>query len=314
MKDAKFKKWFVRHNVGYKLLAFMLSVLLWYFVTGQRDPLIERTFTRPVEPRFLSQNMVLVSPLPDVSVRVRGANSLMKVLNVEDVRVFVDLAAQGTGMAYLPVKAEAPFGIQVIAIKPDKVMVKLDTRAEKKVPVKVSVQGKPATGFTFLNPVVSPDSVTVEGPGRMLEKIQEVKAVVRLQGEKSSVTTKVSVSPEVPAGLKVEPGQVKVVVPVLLNGPVKEVPVTVDLKGKPRSGFIVQKIYVSPDRVQVTGDAAALAGITSVLTQPVDISDADESIQKVVGLSLPQGVYSAGQDKVTVNIEIVGGEPEQLQP
>jgi len=38
MKESRLYQWFNRNNIGYKLVALLVAVILWYYVAGQRDP------------------------------------------------------------------------------------------------------------------------------------------------------------------------------------------------------------------------------------------------------------------------------------
>ncbi|MDD4261476.1 MAG: hypothetical protein PHS89_04720, partial [Syntrophaceticus schinkii] len=116
MKDSKVYNWCVRNNIGFKLLALFLAFMLWYYVAGQRDPIIKRDFTLPVEARGLSSESVLVSPLPDVQVSTRGMRSIMRDVKGDDIRVYVQISDQEVGEKLLPVQVESPFGVQVVSI------------------------------------------------------------------------------------------------------------------------------------------------------------------------------------------------------
>jgi len=51
------------------------------------------------------------------------------------------------GEKLLPVKVEAPFGVQVVKCDPEQIKVDIDRVAEKKVPVRVLVRGKQLQGL-----------------------------------------------------------------------------------------------------------------------------------------------------------------------
>ena len=144
MAGDKRENWLVRYNVGYKILAVCLAFLLWYFVTGQRDPMAKQTFTRPVELRPTMTQLVSTTPLPEVTITVSGAKSLVQSLQEQDIHAYVDVSGQTTGVSYLPIQTGVPDNIQVLSIYPQTVRVSLDYLADKKVPVKVVLQGTPA--------------------------------------------------------------------------------------------------------------------------------------------------------------------------
>lgn len=317
MGDSRIGNWFIRYNIGYKLLAIMLALMLWYYVAGQRDPLVERTFPLPVEARGLSSEIVLTSPLPEVRVTVRGMRSIIQNLRQEDILAYVDVSRQEVGEVLLPVRVDAPLGIQVLKVEPERIRVALDFYDEKRVPVRVQVLGEVDLGFTYQTPVAEPDAVTLRGPSKLLAKVQDVRAVLEVNGGKSSISRRVSVTvpEEVEGKVVVRPGFVQVRLPVVPSGPVKTVAVLPALQGEPKEGFAVKETRVEPNQIRVTGPAELLANLREVATLPVDITGAEGNVTREVGLALPDGVINLGQArvKVTVNIGAVGEEqlPEE---
>ncbi len=307
-------KWFVRYNFGYRALALLLAVLLWYFVAGQRNPIVDRTFTRPVETRSLSAQMVLASPLPDIKVTVRGFRSLIQSMSEEDIDAYVDLGGREDGVSFIPVKVKVPSGIQLVKVEPDTIRVSLDYLEEKKVPVRVSVTGEPAPGFTTLTPVITPDQVVIKGPSRVLGGIQEAQATLAVNGARDNISQKVrvKVAQETSWPLEIRPGTVDVLLPVVSRGPIKTVSVVADLMGKPKPNFKVKDVHVDPAKIDVTGTPQAIANLSQVLTKPVDISGADGQVIRQTELVLPPDIYPVRDDKVKVTVEIGSAETEQL--
>ncbi len=314
MKDSKVYNWFVRNNVGYKLLALLLAFTLWYYVAGQRDPIIKRNFMCPVVTRGLASEQLVVSSLPEVRVTVRGMRSIMQSVKREDIKAYVEITGQEGGERYLPVQIEVPFGVQVTGAKPERIKIDLDVWGEKKVPVKVLVRGETAPGFTYQNPSTDPDQITIKGPSRLLAEVQDVQAVIELKGARDDITQQVQVQLPKDLGNKItiQPDSVQVQLPVVTKGPVKTVAVTASLQGEPGEGFVIKTSRVEPDSIKITGSAGMLANLQEVQTRPVDLSGAEGNITKEVELALPEGVVSLAQNKVKVTVEIIRTEEEQL--
>jgi YbbR domain-containing protein len=291
--------------VGYKILAVCLAFLLWYFVTGQLDPMAKQTFTRPVELRPTVTQLVSMTSLPEVTITVSGAKSLVQSLQEQDIHAYVDVSGQTTGVRYLPIQTGVPDNIRVLSIYPQTVRVSLDYLANKKVPVKVVLQGTPISGFMTLDPVATPGQVTVSGPSGLLGGIQEVQAVVNAAGVNTNITTKVSLQFSEPNDkLEMNPKEVSVVVPVVPSEPVKTVPVIADVSGTPGPNLAVKSVVVEPAMVELTGPQDVLAGLVTVYTQPVDISGATDPVVQNVDLMLPQGVFLVTQGQVQVTVEL----------
>jgi YbbR domain-containing protein len=310
MKNTKLYKWFVQNNTGYKLLALFVAIMLWYYVAGQRDPIVQRNYTVPVTVKGASTE--LVSPLPEVRVTARGMRSIMDGIKKEEIRVYVVIPDQEVGERLLPVQVEVPFGVQVVSISPEKVTVDLDVMTEKQVPVRVLVRGEAAPGFTYRNPTVTPEQVTLKGPGRLLDEIMDVQTVVKINGAQSDISQQVKVQPATNNDrVTVTPDTVQVLLPVVTSGPVKTVALDVAVEGEVAEGFEVKRQSVEPNTLRVTGSEQIMANLREIRTRPVDLSGAQRTISRDVELVIPDGVIPLGRTRVKVTIVIEAVEPAE---
>jgi YbbR domain-containing protein len=259
----------------------------------------------PVEPRNLAPQLVVATALPQVTITVSGTRMLVQSLQDKDVHAYMDLSNQVTGVVFLPVKTDVPDTIQVLSAYPQMVRVSLDYLADKKVPVKVVLQGTPAPGFMVVDPLVTPGLVTVSGPSSLLGEIQDVQAVVNAAGVNNNITIEVPLRFSEPGdSLEVNPQEADVVVPVVPTGSTRTVTVTADISGTPGLNQVVKDVAVEPAQVELAGSPDALTNLSGVSTQPVDISGAVGQVVKDVGLVLPAGVYLVSQSQVQVTVEL----------
>lgn len=308
------ESWFVRHNIGYRLLALLLALLLWYFVTGQRNPVVERTFTKQVEARYIPQGMVLTSVLPEVRVTVSGWRNTLQTISEDDLEAYVDLSGMGEGISSAQVRVKAPAELHVVRVEPERIRVSLDYWEEKSVPVSLSLAGEPAPGFVLSSPEITPKQVVIRGPSRVIRGIQDVHASLNVDGARKDIRQRVRVRVEqknIPL-LEIRPEIVEVFVPVVSQWPTKAVPVVVDLEGDPKPGFAVKGVAAEPAEVEVTGAPQAIAAISQLSTKPIDISGADGRIVREAEIAFPSGVYPVREEKVRVIVDIARGEREQL--
>lgn len=93
---------------------------------------------------------------------------------------------------------------------------------------------------------------------------------------------------------------------VVLDRQIKrKVAVRVVTKGEVAPGFLVKRVSVSPDRVELVGPAAALRGIEEVPTDVVDLSTLREPAEFPVGLAVKKGLVAlARPTPLTVSVEV----------
>ncbi|OGH02142.1 MAG: hypothetical protein A2600_08165 [Candidatus Lambdaproteobacteria bacterium RIFOXYD1_FULL_56_27] len=90
----------------------------------------------------------------------------------------------------------------------------------------------------------------------------------------------------------------------------KVLPIHPVLVGTPAKGFVVEKVAVLPEKIQVHGLASALKDLEQLETKALNIEGVDGEIEMYVQVNWPPGVkpVSANQDAFTARIQ-VGSEP-----
>ncbi|KGP76358.1 hypothetical protein JT05_04955 [Desulfosporosinus sp. Tol-M] len=295
-----------RRNLGVKVVSFLFAILLWLFVMNQGTPdklIPEQTLTIPLVASGLPQNMVVMTQLPLVRVRLQGINPSA---NIKDIYAQIDLSAGTPGERSYRIDIKAPVGTNVVDVQPLNITLILENVQEKTVPVKVVVTGVPADGYQWGTTFVKPSAVNVRGPSSILSTLTNVTVEISATGANETIQISRPVSfrdkedkliygpnPSVDI-LSAFPSTVDVIVPVVTKGlSSKIVPLRVTSSGTPAQGKILRSLIPSPTSVQVTGSSQALKGFDSLSLGPVDISNLTEDkvfqipIEQV---ALPQGV------------------------
>jgi YbbR domain-containing protein len=87
-----------------------------------------------------------------------------------------------------------------------------------------------------------------------------------------------------PLDIRIEPGTVKLSIEPSVT---KDLPVNIRFTGNPKPGYQLVSYSVAPDRLRLTGPASRLEGLSSVDTDPVDLSvrsqDFVQKVQAAVG-------------------------------
>jgi len=77
----------------------------------------------------------------------------------------------------------------------------------------------------------------------------------------------------------------------------KSVRVVADLEGEPAKGFVFSEVEIDPPRVWLAGARSEVLRLSEVLTETVEVADANESIEREVTLSLGAGHVWLDEDK-----------------
>ena len=164
----------LRRNWPLKALALALAFTIWVAVTGEDRVLHDLSLPLEIG---LSADKVLASPTPNtVSVRLRGAASLMRRLDPVPLAVSVDLSDAATGDREVRLSQDdvvnVPRGVEVEFIDPDRLNLKLEQNLQRELFVVVTTSGEPPEGFHYYGAEAFPKSMLVEGPESEVESLE----------------------------------------------------------------------------------------------------------------------------------------------
>lgn len=200
-----------------RVLALAIALVLWFFLSwDQRERVSERVVEASVTYDTMNEMMVL-DPVRQIDVRVKGGSQRVRTLNPFLVNVLVELPQGEPGpvdVALAPDDVYVPEGVEVVSLDPSTLNLTLDRVITKIVPVLVELVDEPAAGATVGEPVVQPPAVGVRGPRSRLEDVHRVQTrPVSLNGHAQTFEDVVSVIPPDPLA-SLDPGLVRVRVPM----------------------------------------------------------------------------------------------------
>lgn len=207
-----FKRFFFR-NLGTKLLALAIALVVWFALSGQRrERISERGYRIPLSLVNIPAQTMVASPLPGaVDVRVRGSFTALRQLEPEKLEAVIDLldARPGERLYRLaPEDINVPPEVEIIALSPPEIRVVLDSIAERFLPIVPALAGEPAAGSELVDVTVDPRIARVIGPAAALAKMTGVGTdPVALGGRSATFSSATTVLPNVP-GVRVREGQV----------------------------------------------------------------------------------------------------------
>ncbi|PYS46520.1 MAG: hypothetical protein DMF68_18985 [Acidobacteria bacterium] len=181
-------------DLGLKILAFLISLALWWGVTGQRTPTTIRVPRVPLNFRLPNDTEISNETRADVEVALTGSKRQLDTINVRDLTVNVDVSDLKPGEHNVQLTTERvamglPDGVRFGDIQPNNVLLKLEPRVEREIEVEVRHTGNPAEGYELLSINAVPDKVKVRGPASHIDALVKVPTeIVSLDGRKESFT------------------------------------------------------------------------------------------------------------------------------
>ena len=129
------------------MLAVVLACLVWYAsALDRRERISERQLDTAVTLVNVPPDMVITSEVPRfLSLRVRGPLSRLRSLDPVQTGVVIDLRGAGEGQRDFPVETRnvvVPAGVEVLAVSPSQVPLRLERLGRRRVPMRARVVGR----------------------------------------------------------------------------------------------------------------------------------------------------------------------------
>jgi YbbR domain-containing protein len=163
-------------NLTGLILFFFIGVgifLLWPYVSVQ-----ETDVFIPADSENIPEGLIITNgPFTGIEVHVRGPKSIIRTLSDLKMQYTIDLSAVNIGVNIIPIyqaRIPLPNGVSILKINPNSITVKVENEIKKKLPVNISLTGKPAKGFMVVGAESKPMSVTLRGSEDTLGRMDKV--------------------------------------------------------------------------------------------------------------------------------------------
>ncbi|GHV34802.1 hypothetical protein FACS18949_11500 [Clostridia bacterium] len=319
-----------KSNIGLMVLSVVLSFMLWLVVMSWLDPegsQVVRSIPVVYEGETVLNDRklsVIDSSASVVSVMFSGKRSDLAKLDATTVSAVIDLSTITKTGDYplVPVFKIATAGLQTrvtsYAPAPSFVLLNIDTIKSAVLPVRILDNMTIADGYLRGRAVIEPPEVRVTGPAALLDTLRYVTVLLDGEDVDQSIDSMRSFSPrdnkgETPkyTGFIYDVSEVHVSVPIKKT---KTVKLDVDFKdggGITRADNV--EYDISPESVTISGDAATLEGVNTIIVGQIDLSTVEEDGFYEFDIVPPNGCESvSGEDKAVVTIRIHGAKTRTI--
>ena len=298
---------FFCRNKLQKIMALFVAFLMWIFVMEEQDPEIEDSYVVPLTISNTPYEFRAVCNEKTVTVVTRAPRSNFIKYNANAFRVYANVEGLGEGDYNIVPKVDMPQGFELVEIQPATVSVKLDPLIERQMPVEIVTTGSIASDSAVKEIRNSMDIVTVVGPKSFAEKVVKVYGMVNLAGNESSFDVQIPLNAvddkgNTVAHIHVVPSVITVSVNLESGLKTRIVPVVAELTVA--EGWILNKVTVTPEQMEITGAESAVNSVITLKTVPFTVQTGQRLFNGTLKLELPEGV-TAKNDEVTVSAEVV---------
>jgi YbbR domain-containing protein len=303
----------IRENLHFKLLALIVAIILHMYVSEQQNPTQPATLTVPLTYRNLPQGLMPPKPL-SIMVTLTGPLDKVKNLTELNVTASVDLQNARPGMnPALPVRIDLSPPTLKSAVsceaRPSMLAVMVAERMRRRLPVFAVVNGASAAGYTAQPPSIVPSIATVIGAADSVKVVARLVVRPDVTGATDTVDDDYQIIPldalgnDVP-DVKISPDAAHVQIGIVETDRTREVFVSPAIVGSPAPGYVIGAVTITPPTLLIAGPMERLAGIGSVVTDPINIQGASSTITHKVHCTPPTGVTTTQHGDIAVSIAI----------
>lgn len=181
-----------------KLVALLITLALWYGVSGLRAPKTVRLRAVALNLQVSNNVEITNSPVQEVDIVVTGDKRKTENLNARDLTISLDLTniQPGDQMINLTpenVNLQLPSGVKLDEIQPNKIAVKIEAVEEREITVKPEIEGSPVDGFEVYEAetTVTPAKVRVRAPSSYIRSLNFISTEkISIEGKTSDFAAK----------------------------------------------------------------------------------------------------------------------------
>ena len=323
-------------NMTLKMASLAGAIIIWLIIMNINDPVVTRIiYDVPVNVVNTSyiESIGLSYKISDgydtIAVTVRGNRSLVESLTASRFNVTADLTqiiSLETDPVMVPLTVDSPrISSENLTASPRNINIDIEEMVSKEFVINATASGTtPANGFEVGEMTVKPETVTIRGPGTLIDKIERVNAIVDVTG----IRTDKDIQPDIRitdkngeqitdtqmSYLSMNVTEEEMTVHVTVYAVRSGVSLKVETSGEPASGYTVGNIAVTPSTLSVVGSRAVLdrleqEGNVITITSDsglVDVTDkvSDVSVKIDIRRVLPEGLSLASQISTTAVVSV----------
>jgi len=330
------KAWLTK-DFPWKVAAFFMAFLVWFFILNITDPIRTTTIRVPLQLRNEQAlrdgaNEIHLENIHSlrgqtIAVQVRGNETAVEELQ-RILIAYIDLQttdivnmALEVGDLNVPIRFDPPeFGntVEHISTHPANAQLTLDTIIVEHVNIEVEIRGEVDETIFFMprdRVRVSPQSLPIRGPSALVNDVERLLVSVDASGyfetfRVPNLTPQIILSDGSQAPRSVQPTGGSVEVEVLIHRRAMLSIAEPQYIGNPMPGFGVARMRVMPIELEVHGPEEVILNMQPIMLSPIPLNiveTANESFVHtyLIHSYLPDEIYLINPSLRNIEVEVV---------
>lgn len=300
-------------NVGWKIASIVIAFFVWFAIIRVEDPYITKDF-KHIPVKVLNEEVITSKNQyinfiegQYVDVTLGGKRTIIERFNKDDIIATVDMQYLSfTDSLVIDIKPIE--GITVVKKSPNDMRISRENVKSESRKITYEFEGNPKESYIHLDPIITPNTVEIEGPESKMAQVQEVRVTLGIDGATNDVTSVGKIRLLDKEGNEVSDID-KSIEEVSYQVPIrklKEVSVLVKTTGSLPSGYKLTGSEVIPKKVTLIGTESAIDKISNLVLE-VPLNNVTSDVNKEISLAtvLPVGVSRyQNTNMVTVKLNV----------
>lgn len=327
------------NNLGLKIMAVFVALILWYISTNINDPVKTEVY-KNIPVTMLNKDYVtgkgkiveLLNDSDSTSVTVKARRSIIDNLHEDDITASIDLKEVDTetdsATTMLAVKCTvgrySERQLEELKADPEYMKVRVENLISRQITIRTEVTGEPAEGYLVGKVTTDQNMMSVSGPESVVSQITGAKVSLDVAGQNTSINISRPVVLYDADGNEVDSMTLtKSIESVIVNATIletKQVPLYFTPGGEPAEGYALTGIIeCKPSSVLVAGRSSYIKGLNriEVPAEALDVTGLQENLTAAVDLRkyLSEDLTLAGDfdGKVEVTVMIEKLQEKKVQ-
>ena len=311
-------------NLGLKIVSVLGAFVLWLVVVNVDDPLISKTYTGITvevtnEDVLSSQGKCyeIIGDTANINVVVTAHRSVIDGMSRDYIKATADLRML-TSLDTVPIEVRSTrFSdrIESVTTREANLKLKIESVAEKELPVSIGYEGEPAEGYILGGVENALSTITVSGPESVISGVTKIMAVADIKGINRDFTVTEPLFALDEKNDRIDDDRIKLSRTVTeikyIIYATKTIPISSGYSGNPAPGYgTTGSVLTDPSSVVIAGRGENYDDMNVIYISPdeVSVEGASEDVEKEVSIAdyLPTGVIFAAPDTVT-NVKVTVG-------
>ena len=305
------KKYFY-NNFTLKIISIFFATLLWFVVMDNTNPI--NTIQLSVPLKIQNENILLQKGLSiknknypkNITVTIKGRKDKISTVNINDIEAILDFSkvdSISTKVLYIDAFLNKD-GATLKSITPRAINLNMEKIGENYFPIEVISVGNLKDSYKIIKITTFPEIISVQNTDSIIKSIGSVKVFVDVDNLDKSIEVKKNCNIYNKNGMEIIDLAKNTSVTVKIEV-AKEVNIVPVIIGTPSKNYINVIKTVNPSKALIEGDSQILDKITELRTEPIDVENQSENINKTSIITLPEGVKLVDTpSSVSVDISI----------